>query len=218
MDKENTSAQPPFERITPPSAGTMACKRAFDIVCSFLGLAILSPILLTVSGLVGVTSPGGVFFRQVRIGKDGKPFRIFKFRSMRLGSDKASQITIGERDSRITRSGIIIRKYKLDELPQLINVFIGDMSFVGPRPEVPKYVDLYTEAQRHVLDVRPGITDMASIKYINENELLGKANNPEDYYIHTIMPDKLSINLEYVKNNSFMDDVTIIFKTLSKIF
>lgn len=193
-------------------------KRTFDILFSSIGLLMLLPVFLVMAVWIKADSEGPVFYRQVRVGMHGKLFRIFKFRSMRLGSDKASQITIGERDSRITRSGIIIRKYKLDELPQLINVFTGDMSFVGPRPEVPKYVDLYTEVQRHVLDVRPGITDMASIKYINENELLGKANNPEDYYIHTIMPDKLSINLEYVKNNSFMDDVTIIFKTLSKIF
>ena len=193
-------------------------KRTFDILFSSIGLLMLLPVFLVMAVWIKADSEGPVFYRQVRVGMHGKLFRIFKFRSMRLGSDKASQITIGERDSRITRSGIIIRKYKLDELPQLINVFIGDMSFVGPRPEVPKYVDLYTEAQRHVLDVRPGIADVASIKYINENELLGKANNPEDYYIHTIMPDKLSINLEYVKNNSFMDDVTIIFKTLSKIF
>ena len=193
-------------------------KRTFDILFSSIGLLMLLPVFLVMAVWIKADSEGPVFYRQVRVGMHGKLFRIFKFRSMRLGSDKASQITIGERDSRITRSGIIIRKYKLDELPQLINVFTGDMSFVGPRPEVPKYVDLYTEAQRHVLDVRPGITDMASIKYINENELLGKANNPEDYYIHTIMPDKLSINLEYVNNNSFMDDVTIIFKTLSKIF
>ena len=193
-------------------------KRTFDILFSSIGLLMLLPVFLVMAVWIKADSEGPVFYRQVRVGMHGKLFRIFKFRSMRLGSDKASQITIGERDSRITRSGIIIRKYKLDELPQLINVFTGDMSFVGPRPEVPKYVDLYTEAQRHVLDVRPGITDMASIKYINENELLGKANNPEDYYIHTIMPDNLSINLEYVKNNSFMDDVTIIFKTLSKIF
>lgn len=193
-------------------------KRTFDILFSSIGLLMLLPVFVVMAVWIKADSEGPVFYRQVRVGMHGKLFRIFKFRSMRLGSDKASQITIGERDSRITRSGIIIRKYKLDELPQLINVFTGDMSFVGPRPEVPKYVDLYTEAQRHVLDVRPGITDMASIKYINENELLGKANNPEDYYIHTIMPDKLSINLEYVKNNSFMDDVTIIFKTLSKIF
>lgn len=193
-------------------------KRTFDILFSSIGLLMLLPVFLVMAVWIKADSEGPVFYRQVRVGMHGKLFRIFKFRSMRLGSDKASQITIGERDSRITRSGIIIRKYKLDELPQLINVFTGDMSFVGPRPEVPKYVDLYTEAQRHVLDVRPGITDMASIKYINENELLGKANNPEDYYIHTIMPDKLSINLEYIKNNSFMDDVTIIFKTLSKIF
>ena len=184
---------------------------------SCIGLLTLLPVFLVMAVWIKADSKGGVFYRQVRVGLHGKQFRIFKFRSMRLGSDQGSQITIGERDSRITRSGLFIRKYKLDELPQLINVFLGDMSFVGPRPEVPKYVDLYTDAQRKVLDVRPGITDMASIKYSNENELLGKAEDPEAYYIQTIMPDKLSINLEYVKNHSFAGDIAIIFKTLFKI-
>ena len=192
-------------------------KRAFDILFSCIGLLTLLPVFLVMAVWIKADSRGGVFYRQVRVGLHGKQFRIFKFRSMRLGSDQGSQITIGERDSRITRSGLFIRKYKLDELPQLINVFLGDMSFVGPRPEVPKYVDLYTDAQRKVLDVRPGITDMASIKYSNENELLGKAEDPEAYYIQTIMPDKLSINLEYVKNHSFAGDIAIIFKTLFKI-
>lgn len=192
-------------------------KRAFDILFSCFGLLTLLPVFLVMAVWIKADSKGGVFYRQVRVGLHGKQFRIFKFRSMRLGSDQGSQITIGERDSRITRSGLFIRKYKLDELPQLINVFLGDMSFVGPRPEVPKYVDLYTDAQRKVLDVRPGITDMASIKYSNENELLGKAEDPEAYYIQTIMPDKLSINLEYVKNHSFAGDIAIIFKTLFKI-
>ena len=192
-------------------------KRAFDILFSCIGLLTLLPVFLVMAVWIKADSKGGVFYRQVRVGLHGKQFRIFKFRSMRLGSDQGSQITIGERDSRITRSGLFIRKYKLDELPQLINVFLGDMSFVGPRPEVPKYVDLYTDAQRKVLDVRPGITDMASIKYSNENELLGKAEDPEAYYIQTIMPDKLSINLEYVKNHSFAGDIAIIFKTLFKI-
>lgn len=193
-------------------------KRGFDILFSSMGLLMLLPVFAVTAVWIKADSKGPVFYRQVRVGRHGQGFRIFKFRSMRTGSDKGSQITVGERDSRITRSGIIIRKYKLDELPQLINVLMGDMSFVGPRPEVPKYVELYTEAQRHVLDVRPGITDMASMKYINENELLGKADNPEEYYIHTIMPDKLAINLEYVKNHSFVSDVTIILQTLSKIF
>ena len=187
-------------------------------MASGCGLIILSPLFVILAIWVKLDSEGPVFYRQVRVGYKNKDFRIFKFRSMRIGSDKGSLVTIGGRDPRVTRSGYFIRKFKFDELPQLINVFLGDRSLVGPRPEVRHYVNFWTEEQMHVLDVRPGITDMASIKYINENELLGKANNPEDYYIHTIMPDKLSINLEYVKNNSFMDDVTIIFKTLSKIF
>ena len=177
----------------------------------------LLPVFLVMAVWIKADSEGPVFYRQVRVGMHGKLFRIFKFRSMRLGSDKTSQITIGERDSRITRSGIIIRKYKLDELPQLINVFTGDMSFVGPRPEVPKYVDLYTEAQRHVLDVRPGITDPASIKFRNENELMEKAEDPEDYYINVIMQEKIRLYLEYVENASFWYDIKLIFKTFEVI-
>lgn len=166
---------------------------------------------------IKIDSKGPVFYRQVRVGRGNKDFRIFKFRSMRQGSDKGSLITIGDRDSRITRSGLFIRKYKLDELAQLINVFIGDMSFVGPRPEVRHYVDYYTEEQMHVLDIRPGITDMASIKYRNENELLEKADDPERYYIDVIMQDKLRINLEYVRNNSLMYDIKLIFQTFKEV-
>lgn len=155
-----------------------------------------------------------MFYRQVRVGKNNRDFRLFKFRSMRLGSDKKGLITVGGRDPRVTRSGYYIRKYKLDELPQLINVFVGDMSLVGPRPEVRKYVDLYTPEQMHILDVRPGITDLASIRYRNENELLEKVEDPETYYREVIMPDKIRINLEYVNNHSFWGDIKLIFHTI----
>lgn len=189
-------------------------KRLFDIVASGCGLLVLSPIFLVLAIWVKLDSPGPVFYRQVRVGRGNRDFRLFKFRSMRVGSDKAGLITVGGRDPRVTRSGYYIRKYKLDELPQLINVFVGDMSLVGPRPEVRKYVDLYTPEQMQVLDVRPGITDMASICYRNENELLEKAEDPEKYYREVIMQDKLRINLEYVRNHSFIGDIGLIFKTL----
>ena len=211
MDNQN-GAQQPCRRITPPSAGTMACKRAFDIVCSFLGLAILSPLLLIVSVLVAVTSSGGVFFRQVRIGKDGKPFRIFKFRSMR--KDNAGlKITTGN-DSRITPVGRFLRKSKVDELPQLINVLIGDMSFVGPRPEVADYVELYTPYQRQVLQVRPGITGLASIRFRNENDLLTASDDPNRTYIEEVMPQKIALDLEYIPHASVWYDIRLILETL----
>ena len=158
-------------------------------------------------------SKGPVFYKQIRVGRNNKDFKLYKFRSMRIGADKAGLITIGGHDPRVTRSGYFIRKYKLDEFPQLINVLKGDMSVVGPRPEVRKYVDMYTEEQMHVLDVRPGITDLASIRYRNENELLEKAENPDQYYIDVIMQDKLKINLDYVKDHSFMYDMKLIFGT-----
>ena len=188
-------------------------KRLFDIVASGLGLLVLSPLFLILAIWIKLDSKGPVFYRQVRVGKDNKDFRIFKFRSMRVGSDKGSLVTIGGRDPRITRSGYIIRKLKLDELPQLINVFVGDMSLVGPRPEVRHYVDYWTEEQMHVLDVRPGITDPASIKFRNENELMEQAEDPEDYYINVIMQEKLKLYLEYVKNHTFWGDIGLIFKT-----
>lgn len=192
-------------------------KRLFDIVASACGLIILSPLFIILSIWIKLDSKGPVFYRQVRVGRHNKDFRIFKFRSMRVGADKQGLITVGGRDPRVTRSGYFIRKYKLDEFPQLINVFVGDMSLVGPRPEVRKYVDMYTEEQMRVLDVRPGITDLASIRYRNENELLEKAENPDQYYIDVIMQDKLAINLEYVANHSFWYDIKLIFKTFWEI-
>jgi len=189
-------------------------KRLFDIVASGLGLIVLSPLFLILAIWIKSDSKGPVFYRQVRVGKCNKDFRIFKFRSMRVGSDKGSLVTIGGHDPRITRSGWFIRKFKLDELPQLINVFVGDMSLVGPRPEVRHYVDYWTEEQMHVLDVRPGITDPASIKYRNENELMEQAEDPEKYYIEVIMQQKIALYLEYVKNHSFWGDIALIFKTL----
>lgn len=188
-------------------------KRLFDIVMSGLGLLILSPLFLILAIWIKLDSKGPVFFRQSRVGKGNKDFRIFKFRSMRVGSDKGSQVTIGGHDPRITRSGYFIRKFKLDELPQLINVFIGDMSLVGPRPEVRHYVNYWTPEQMHVLDVRPGITDPASIKFRNENDLLEKAEDPEKYYIEVIMQEKLNLYLEYVQKHSFFGDLGLIFKT-----
>lgn len=193
-------------------------KRLFDIVSSGIGLLCLAPFFVVMAIWIKLDSRGPVFYRQTRVGRYGRDFRIFKFRSMRVGSDKGRQITVGERDPRITRSGYFIRRYKIDELPQLINVFLGDMSVVGPRPEVRKYVDLYSEEQRKVFQVRPGITDLASIKYRNENELLSQVDDPDTYYIDVIMPDKLAINLEYIRHQSFMGDIKIIFNTLFKIF
>lgn len=193
-------------------------KRLFDIVSSGIGLLCLAPVFVVMAIWIKLDSRGPVFYRQTRVGRYGRDFRIFKFRSMRVGSDKGRQITVGERDPRITRSGYFIRRYKIDELPQLINVFLGDMSIVGPRPEVRKYVDLYSEEQRKVFQVRPGITDLASIKYSNENELLSQVDDPDTYYIDVIMPDKLAINLEYIRHQSFMGDIKIIFNTLFKIF
>lgn len=192
-------------------------KRCFDLLMSGLGLLVLSPLFVLMALWIKCDSKGPVFYRQVRVGRHGKDFRLFKFRSMRVGSDRKGLITVGGHDPRITRSGYFIRKYKLDELPQLINVFIGDMSLVGPRPEVRKYVDLYTPEQRHVLDVRPGITDPASIRYRNENELLGAADDPERYYVDVILPDKLRLNLDYVARHSFGHDLSIIFQTFAAI-
>ena len=192
-------------------------KRLFDVLMSGLGLLVLSPLFLVLAVWIKLDSPGPVFYRQVRVGRFNKDFRIFKFRSMRVGADKGSLITVGGHDPRITRSGYFIRKFKLDELPQLINVFVGDMSLVGPRPEVRRYVDLYTPEQMHVLDVRPGVTDMASIRYRNENELLETAADPDKYYVEVIMQDKLRLNLEYVEKRSFLLDLKLIFQTFYTI-
>ena len=188
-------------------------KRLFDIVASGIGLIVLSPLFLVLAIWIKLDSNGPVFYRQVRVGYKNKDFRIFKFRSMRVGADKGSLVTIGGHDPRVTRSGYFIRKFKFDELPQLINVFLGDMSLVGPRPEVRHYVDYWTVEQMHVLDVRPGITDPASIKFRNENELMEKAEDPEKYYIEVIMQEKIRLYLEYVEKHSFWYDLGLIFKT-----
>lgn len=190
-------------------------KRLFDIVCSFFGLVVLSPLFIFLSLWVGLSSRGGVFYKQQRVGLKDRDFILYKFRSMATGSDKKGLLTVGGKDSRITKAGYFIRKYKLDELPQLFNVLKGDMSFVGPRPEVRKYVDMYSEEQRRVLSVRPGITDIASMKYRNENDLLAKAENPEQYYIDVIMPDKLALNLNYIDTRNFFRDIKLIFRTIA---
>jgi lipopolysaccharide/colanic/teichoic acid biosynthesis glycosyltransferase len=192
-------------------------KRIFDILISLFSLILLSPILIIVLVLIRLTSKGPVFYRQTRVGEKSRDFKILKFRTMYVGADKLGLLTVGGRDSRITKVGYYLRKYKLDELPQLLNVFIGDMCLVGPRPEVRKYVDLYSDSQKKVLDVRPGITDLASIEFRNENEILAEQENPDKYYIDVIMPHKLQINLKYIKERSLIKDFEVIFKTFSVI-
>ena len=192
----------------------LVLKRAMDIVISGCALLVIWPVLLLIALAIKIDDPGPVFYRQVRVGKDGKEFRIFKFRTMVVDADKKGlQITVG-RDNRITRVGRLLRKTKLDELAQLINVFVGEMSFVGPRPEVPRYVNLYTPYQRQVLLVRPGITDYASIAYRNENDLLEGAEDPERMYIETIMPDKIELNMKYLREISPIADIRLILSTI----
>lgn len=191
--------------------------RFCDIVLSCLGLLLLSPLFVVVAVWIVIDNPGPIFYRQMRVGKDGKDFGLLKFRSMRVGADKESLITIGEHDSRITRAGYYIRKYKLDELPQLWNVLTGDMSLVGPRPEVRRYVDMYTDEQRQVLTVRPGITDYASIEYIDENRILAQAEDPDRTYIEEILPAKIALNMRYIKHQTLGEYMKIIFLTLAKI-
>ena len=191
--------------------------RFFDLIFSIMGLVILSPLFIVLYLLIRIESKGGGFYSQERIGKNGKPFKLYKFRSMRIGSDKKGLITIGEKDNRITKTGFILRKYKLDELPQLWNVFIGDMSLVGPRPEVKKYTDLYTEEQKQVLHVRPGITDWASIKYVDENKILGESKTPDEAYVNLIMPNKIKLNMVYIQNQTLGEYFKIIFTTFKEI-
>ena len=191
--------------------------RLCDIVFSAIGLLLLSPLFLLVYILIRCESKGGGFYCQQRVGKDGRMFDLYKFRSMRTGSDKKGLITVGGHDSRITRMGYFIRKYKIDELPQLWNVLKGDMSLVGPRPEVKKYVDLYTEEQRRVLSVRPGITDYASIEYVDENEILGKAEDPDRVYVEEIMPAKIKLNMRYIENRNLNEYFKIIGLTFINI-
>ena len=195
-----------------PSPGRLRRKRLFDMVCAALGLLVLSPVLLVCALLVGLTSPGGILFRQERVGKDGVPFTIYKFRSMRKDNAGLKISTSG--DSRITPVGRVLRKAKLDELPQLWNVLKGDMSFVGPRPEVKEYTDLYTPEQRQVLLVRPGITGLASIRYRNENDLLSASADPNRTYIEEVMPAKLALDLEYIPRACVSYDIRLILETL----
>jgi lipopolysaccharide/colanic/teichoic acid biosynthesis glycosyltransferase len=192
-------------------------KRAFDIFFSLIGLILLLPLIGILAIWITMDSPGGAFYRQWRVGRNGKEFRLLKFRTMALGSDLKGLLTIGGRDPRVIPPGYFLRSSKLDELPQLFNVLKGDMSLVGPRPEVKKYVDLYTPEQRKVLEVRPGITDLASIEYSRESELLAASSDPEKFYIEEVMPAKLALNLKYIREQSLMNDVKIIFKTFEKL-
>jgi lipopolysaccharide/colanic/teichoic acid biosynthesis glycosyltransferase len=192
-------------------------KRTFDIISSLVVLTIGLPFFILIAFLIGIDSKGGVFFIQQRVGKDNRNFGLFKFRTMRSDSEKAGQITVGGKDPRITKIGYFLRKFKLDEFPQLLNVIKGDMSIIGPRPEVRRYVDMYSKEQLKVLSVRPGLSDFASIEYINENELLGKSENPEKTYIEEIIPAKLQLNLKYIEQKSFSTDIKLIFKTIGKI-
>ncbi|MFC2450632.1 MAG: sugar transferase [Flavobacteriaceae bacterium] len=191
--------------------------RLLDIMLSLLGLLFLLPIFLILAVWIKFDSQGSIFFRQIRVGKDGRDFRIYKFRTMIVNAEKMGIITIGERDPRITNSGYFLRKYKLDELPQLINVLKGEMSFVGPRPEVRKYVEMYNQEQLKILTVKPGITDYASIEYINEDEILGKSLDPERTYIEEIMPQKIKYNMKYINNKTVIEYFKIIFLTIIKI-
>ena len=191
--------------------------RLFDIFFSALGLIILFPFFIVFYLLIRIESKGGAFYIQERIGKNGKPFGLYKFRSMRVGSDAEGLLTVGEHDNRITRIGYVLRKTKIDELPQLLNVLKGDMSLVGPRPEVRKYTDMYTDEQRKVLCVRPGITDYASIEYVNENELLSKADDPERMYIEKVMPDKIKLNMKYLEHYTVGEYFKIIFLTFKSL-
>lgn len=193
-------------------------KRLFDVFFSTLGILILSPVLLIISFLIKLDSKGNILYLQNRVGKSGKIFRILKFRTMVTNADKLGLLTLGDGDNRITKVGRILRKTKLDEIPQLFNVFLGEMSFVGPRPEVKKYVNLYTNAQKEILKLKPGITDYASIKYIDESVILGNSEDPEKTYINTIMPHKIKLNKKYLYKQSLVYDIKIIFLTLFKIF
>ncbi len=195
----------------------MIGKRLFDLFFSFLAILVLLVPGLILAFIILIGSRGGAFYRQVRVGRNGKHFRLLKFRTMFTGSDSKGLLTIGSADSRVTRPGKFLRKTKLDELPQLLNILAGDMSFVGPRPEVPKYVELYNDKQKKVLSVRPGLTDYASMEYINESDLLAQQENPEQFYIDTVMPAKLSLNLTYIADMSFRTDIKIIVRTILKI-
>lgn len=192
-------------------------KRLFDITFSILVIILLLPVMILISIWILLDDGYPVFYLQERVGKNFKPFYLIKFRTMYKNADKKGLLTISSKDNRITRSGYFLRKYKLDELPQFFNVLKGDMSIVGPRPEVKKYVELYNDTQKKVLSVKPGITDEASIQFINESDILAQSDNPEYTYIHHIMPQKLNINLQYIQKQNFFHDLKIIFQTFLKI-
>ena len=192
-------------------------KRIFDIIAAFVGVVVLSPLIILLCIIIPIDSKGSPFYSQKRVGRNNKDFNLYKFRTMRIGADKGGLLTVGGKDSRITRIGYWLRKFKIDEIPQLFNILKGEMSVVGPRPEVRKYVDMYTPRQMQVLNVRPGLTDLASIKYVNENEILGQSSDPEKTYIEKIMPEKIELNLQYIEKQSFLYDLKLIFKTLSAI-
>ncbi|MBD0835509.1 sugar transferase [Aestuariibaculum suncheonense] len=192
-------------------------KRAFDITFSSLALVLLAPLLLFTAFLIKLDSKGPVLFKQSRVGVNNEDFTIFKFRTMRIDTENKNLLTLGDNDKRITKQGFFLRKYKIDELPQLINILLGDMSFVGPRPELRHYVNYYSESDQDILSVKPGLTGLASLKYRNEPEVLKLAENPELFYIQTIMPDKLKINKEYIQNRSFFMDLKILSQTFIKI-
>lgn len=195
----------------------MITKRIFDIVLATVGLIVLFPFFILISILVHLDSKGGIFYRQIRVGRNMQDFYLYKFRSMYVHEEDQNLLTIGGRDARITRTGRLLRKYKLDELPQLFNILKGDMSFVGPRPEVRKYVNLYDPDQMQVLSVKPGITDWASIEFYDENELLEQVEDPESFYIHQLIPKKISQNLRYIRDHTILTDVKIICLTLKRL-
>jgi lipopolysaccharide/colanic/teichoic acid biosynthesis glycosyltransferase len=191
--------------------------RFFDFLFSFIGLLILIPFFIIIALFIVCTSIGTIFYLQSRVGKHNKDFTLYKFRTMYTNADEKGLLTVGEQDARITKTGYFLRKYKIDELPQLWNVLKGDMSFVGPRPEVRKYVDLYNDEQKRILNVRPGITDYASIQFVNENSLLAQSDNPEKQYIEEIMPQKLQLNLRYIENQSVKEYFRVLFLTAKSI-
>lgn len=195
----------------------METKRIFDVCLSLIGLAVFFPLLLLIAAAIVLDSRGDVIYQQVRVGRNMVNFKLFKFRTMHCDADKGSLLTIGEHDRRITKIGYWLRKYKLDELPQLLNILKGDMSFVGPRPEVCKYVELYNTQQQRILSVKPGLTDWASIKFIDENELLANTSNPETYYIQHIIPIKIAQNLKYIDHHNLWVDLKIIILTVKCI-
>jgi len=192
-------------------------KRVFDFLLSFFLITMLSPLLVLIGVSVVADSGFPILFRQIRVGRAFRPFLIFKFRTMRPERTPGGLLITVTGDNRVTGVGRYLRRYKLDELPQLFNVLKGDMSFVGPRPEVPKYVDLYRDGYAELLTVRPGITDWSSVKFRNEEEFLGFRGNPEEYYIRTLLPEKIKLSLEYVRNRSFRHDLSILYQTVKAV-